>query len=305
MKIFNKKWFSPLLAVFLSLFLVSCDSGSNDERKPVPKKVTEQKVEKGQECAHLSPWGFPQFNPPQANTRFLCHSGYALEFNPRSKTPMWVVEHLTRQNLAVKVASRQDDFRPDPDLPEDVSAKLSDYVGSGFDRGHMAPAEDFRGNAKQMSESFYLSNMIPQDPNNNRGIWAQLEKVTRYWAVSYNEVYVITGPIYQGGSSLGFLGHSDQVRLMGVEQGGRGLDTVKKGRIAIPTHIYKVIYAPKFNQAIGFIIPNSPANVKDLPKYRVPVSTVEYYTGLSFFPQWPATNVPVKSQIPLWPIKTK
>lgn len=230
-------------------------------------------------CADLAGLGFPEFHPKQAGTQFICHEGYALEYNPRSKTPMWVVEHLTRDNLDQKNATRLNNFRPDPYLNVD-QASLQDFAESGYDRGHMAPAEDFRKSVKQMSESFFLSNMVPQNPDNNRHIWAQLEKNVRGWATRYGEVYVITGPIFYQGQSLGSIG---------------------RNKVAVPTHLYKVILAPHQAQAIAFIIPNAPEDVATLDRFEVPVNQVEQLTGLQFFPRLDPTQAQeVKARIAPW-----
>ena len=142
------------------------------------------------QCMSMIPSGFPKTPYPDSIKLNICHQGYVLGYNTQTKTPIWVGEYLTRQNLDTKNATRNDNFRPDPmvlKVNPSSSATLQDYagssrVGSGYDRGHMAPAEDFRKFPEQMDESFYLSNMVPQNSNNNRGIWAALEKNVRYWA---------------------------------------------------------------------------------------------------------------------------
>lgn len=290
-----------LVSLLSATFLITaCDPGDKKLTAPVPANTKASQKQKDP-CYQFAPWGYPRFNPPQKNV-FLCNEGYAGEFNPRSRTMMWVAENLKRTDLDQKTAYRQNDFRPDPRLTS--SPLLTDYAGSGYDRGHLAPAEDFRENAKKMSQSFYLSNMIPQNPQNNRGLWAKLEQNTRNWAMQYNQAYVITGPIYYQGVPLGFLGKGGEVRLMDGSKGKRGLHAVEGGRVAIPTHIYKIVYAPQINQMIAFIVPNTEVNPADLPKYRVTVSTVESLTGLSFFPEMDYNNQrALKNQIPLWQIK--
>jgi endonuclease G len=91
---------------------------------------------------------------------------------------------------------RSNDFRADPDLPPGERAELQDYRGSGYDRGHMAPAASMKWDARAMSESFLLSNMAPQvGPGFNRGIWATLEDKVRQWTQERGELYVVAGPI--------------------------------------------------------------------------------------------------------------
>lgn len=297
----NNKKILLIVSLFSMTFLLNaCDSRDKQATAKVPNSVAMSKKEKDP-CYQFAPWGYPRFNPPQKDV-FLCNTGYAGEFNPRSRTMMWDVENLKGVNLEHQNALRQNDFRPDPRLSD--GPNLNDYAGSGYDRGHLAPAEDFMSNVKQMSESFYLSNMVPQNPNNNRGIWAKLEENTRYWAKEYNDVYVITGPIYYKGEPLGYLGKGGEVRLMDGSKGARGLHSVENGRVAIPTHMYKIIYAPEINQMLAFIIPNTAINPAELPRYRVTVDTVESLTGLDFFPEMNYNNqTTLKAQIPLWQIR--
>lgn len=217
-------------------------------------------------CKSLMPSGYPTVS---GNLVYLCHQGYVVGYNPQYKTPAWVAELLTRENLDTKNASRNDNFQPDPALLRtnaSYSASLSDYsgssrVGQGYDRGHMAPAEDFRKFPEQMNESFYLSNMVPQNSNNNRGVWAALEKNVRDWAQRYEVAEVVTGPVYYNGRSQGNLGN-----------------------VAIPTHLFKVVYLPKRNEAMAFILPNAPVEKSALPEYAMSIADAEKLTGMKFFP---------------------
>ena len=148
---------------------------------------------------------------------------------------------------------------------------LKDYQGTGYDRGHMAPAADFYYSAEAMSESFYLTNMMPQVPGNNRGIWKYLETYTRAWAEAFGEVYVITGTIYS--PARGTIG----------------------ANVKVPSHVYKIVYAPLSNKSISFIFPNEKLPVDDLEKYIVTVVDVESATGLKFFPTLPVNKAAMKT----------
>ena len=217
-------------------------------------------------CASLVVAGFPQYGTPQPFDRFVCHSGYAAGYNTQSKTPVWVVEHLVAKNIDEKRAVRQNDFRPDPSLPDSQEASLESYRHSGFDRGHMAPAEDFRESPSQMSESFFLSNMVPQNPDNNRGIWAYLEKNVRGWAKQRGDVYVITGPVFYGGKPLGWIGSDPH-------------------KVAVPGYLYKIILDRHRKEIICFLVPNQALRISDLSRFMVKLSDIERLTGLNFFPQ--------------------
>lgn len=204
---------------------------------------------------------YAAFGVPGTSGDLLCRKGFLLSHDAERKTPMWVVERMTRERLQVKL-KRSDKFRPDADLPKGRRAELSDYKGSGYDRGHMAPAADMAWDGQAMSESFYLSNMVPQAGQGmNRGIWAELEKKVRRWAQQRGELYIYSGPIYQEGEQR----------------------TIGRNRVAVPGALFKVILDPKQREALALIMPNQPLNTEDMPKYLVPVREVERQTGLDFF----------------------
>ncbi len=190
----------------------------------------------------------------------LCRKGYALAHNPETKTAFWVAEHLTREKASA-VRARSNNFQPDPDLEEGDRAELADYSKSGFDRGHMAPAGDMRWDEQAMSESFYLSNMSPQvGVGMNRGIWKDLEEKVREWAIQRGELYIYTGPIYEGGIAK----------------------TIGKNKVAVPTHFYKIVYDPAHVEAIAFIMLNQKLRTQDMATYIVTIRDVEAKTKLNF-----------------------
>lgn len=200
------------------------------------------------------------YGAPSREAVLLCRAGYALSHDPEHKVPDWVAYHLTREKVQ-GTEQRSEDFRPDPDLEEGERAELADYAGSGYDRGHMAPAGSMAWSPQAMSESFLLSNMAPQiGIGFNRHIWKSLESRVRRWTKARGELYVVTGPIYQG-AAFKFIG-DDQV--------------------AVPTHFYKVIFDPITVEAIAFVLPHERLKTRDLPKYIVSVDKVEAMTGLDF-----------------------
>jgi endonuclease G len=198
---------------------------------------------------------------PGQSGDLLCRVGYLLAHSPENKTPIWVAEHLTADKAASAEVSRYNKFQPDPDLEKGKRAELSDYAKSGYDRGHMAPAADMKWDQDAMVQCFYLSNMIPQvGKGMNQGIWNNLEAKVRKWAMSRGEVYIFTGPIYDGG----------------VQK------TIGTNKVAVPSHIYKIVYDPNKLEAIAFIMPNEPLNTSDMPDYIVTIRDVEAKTGLDF-----------------------
>ncbi len=192
------------------------------------------------------------------------HEYYTLRYNEKTEQADWVAYKLKKINLDNSKFKRTDNFREDPDV-KSKSATLADYKGSGYDRGHLAPAADFAWSKNGMSESFYMSNMSPQQPGFNRGIWKKLEERVRDWARSNNEIYVVTGPIYRSKS-----------------------EKIGKNKVVVPDQYYKVILElnGKEIKGIGFILENEKSS-KDLSTFAMSIDEVEKATGLNFFPSIP------------------
>lgn len=202
--------------------------------------------------------------------------GYAFGYSEIHEQPLWVIYKLTADELNGKRVGRTDDFRADPRV-RTRSADPEDYKGTGYDRGHLAPAADMGWDKDVMSESFYMSNMSPQKPECNRGIWVELESQVRDFARREREVFIVTGPVFYSGKP---------VKSIGVNN-----------RVSVPHAYYKVVYdlTPPCKM-IGFIIPNSGSN-KKLQDFAVTVSTVERETGLTFFPKLSADQAALKQTI--------
>ena len=211
-----------------------------------------------QQCPQFTVNGTPQYQP-QSGDQELCKKNYAVIHRCSVKAPVAVFEHLTVAAMTGP-ARRRDNFRPDPSVTAQCQASLADYatVGKTHDRGHMSPAANNSQNDDIMSESFFLSNMLAQVANNNRGIWKQLETWERDWAAKGGDFYIVSGGIFDQGHPVT----------------GNGL--------GIPTRIYKVIYERQSGQTQAYLMPNAPLPVADLPKYQVPLEAVEQATGMRF-----------------------
>jgi endonuclease G len=168
-------------------------------------------------------------------TTELCYGVFGVMHSGITRTPLWSAEHLTADNLdAAQQLSRENSFHPETRLPLSQRAELSDYARSGYDRGHMAPNGDMPDRATQ-HESFTLANMVPQDGENNRHVWAGIEGAVRKLAKREGDLYVITGPAFLGGSLQ------------------------KIGNVLVPTHLYKLVYSPRQRAGAAFFIENQPA----------------------------------------------
>jgi endonuclease G, mitochondrial len=193
-------------------------------------------------------------------TKELCYSVFAVMHSGISRTPLYVGEHLTRASLSSK-SERTNDFHPEEKLASDERAELDDYARSGYDRGHMAPSADMPSPSAQ-HDSFSLANMIPQNSENNRGIWAHIEGAVRDLAKDRDEIYVVTGPIFMG-SNLQRIG----------------------GRVLIPTKIYKAIYDPKSGLGGAYIVDNANGD-----NYQViSIAQLEQLSGIKPFPKLSAS----------------
>lgn len=199
------------------------------------------------------------FPKTDTNEHVIQHLGYSLLYNEKHEQAQWIAYELTKEET-IKFADRTNKFIVDT-LISTGSAEAIDYKDSGFDRGHLAPAGDMVWSTTAMAESFFYSNMSPQVPSFNRGIWKRLEEQVRLWAVENEAVYVITGPVL-----------SDDLAVIGPN------------RVSVPKYFYKVIAdlrQPSIN-TIAFIIPNWSSSAP-LENYAVTIDSVEQLTGINFF----------------------
>lgn len=232
-------------------------------------------------------WGYPG-----GTCTVLIKEYYVICEDIADRLPEWVTYHLTRAMLQGDV-QRTDDFRPDPELTPGERSELVDYSHSGFDRGHMAPAADFKRNSAAMSQTFLLSNMAPQHPNLNRIMWGRLEDQVRQLADAHGSIWIVTGPLYEDAA-----GHPTAPgKFIGPDH------------VAVPTHFFKAIlceHASGTHEMFAFIMPNRAAPLSGQPKdYLVSVDQVEALSGLNLFADLPepeqdrleaqtATNWPVQ-----------
>lgn len=191
------------------------------------------------------------------------HKGYTLSFSDYHKQARWVSYTLTKAK-SKSVIERGNQFRQDP-LVKHGSATNEDYKNSGYDRGHLAPAADQGYSAETMKESFYLSNMSPQEPGFNRGIWKNLESQVREWVSLDSALYIVSGGILQN-----------------------GLPVIGPNKVSIPEAYYKVILVSNHGhpKGIGFIMPNKKSSYP-LLRYAVTIDSVESRSGIDFYCKLP------------------
>lgn len=204
------------------------------------------------------------FLPSTKDGEIVKHRFYTLSYAEKYEQAEWVTYELTRTMAQHEDVKRNDDFRPDPDVPTG-SATPEDYSNSGYDRGHLCPAGDMEFSEKAMNETFYMSNMSPQEPAFNRGIWKHLEEMVRKWALQNQKIYIVTGGVLTD-----------------------GLPTIGRNKVSAPKYFYKIIldYEEPEIKAIAFLIPNERSK-KQLSAFVVPIDSVEALTGIDFFPALP------------------
>lgn len=216
-------------------------------------------------CANVY---FAQTQPKITNKKYandtidLCFDGFAVKYSGVSKTALWSAELLTRDKIQqASQLERINKFHAESRLPNSIKAQLSDYSHSPYDRGHLAPNADM-ATPTQQYDSFSLANIIPQNPQHNRNLWKDIEFHTRYLAIKYGQVYVITGVVFLG----------DNVKQMNQ-------------RILVPTHLYKAIYVPSQQQAGVYFTPNDDSQRVEV----ISLTELNRRVGVNVFPELSTT----------------
>ncbi|MCR5605287.1 MAG: DNA/RNA non-specific endonuclease [Treponema sp.] len=190
------------------------------------------------------------------------YSGFTLCYREDYEQAEWVAYCLTKDELT-KESERSNDFHEDKNIST-KSATPGDYTRSGYDRGHLAPAGDMSFSTQAMQDSFNMSNMSPQVPAFNRGIWKNLEEQTRKWANKFGAIYVVSGPL--------------------LDKPASSYKTIGANKVVVPEYYYKALLAPMGDSviAVAFLLPN--AKVSDSYwNYALSIDELEKRTGLDFF----------------------
>jgi len=216
-----------------------------------------------EQCRQL----FPNGNPPvfqyheNLQLRALCFGMFAVLHSGKSRTPVYVVERLNRAVLLeARHNQRTNKFFADARLPRAERAELEDYQGTGFDRGHMAPAGDMATD-ESMAQSFSLANMVPQSPINNRKTWAAIEKAERKYVMrATGDVFIITGPVFD-----------DAPPTIGLH------------KVWVPQHLFKLVYDPSTNRTWAHWLDNT--DEAEAGKH-ISYEELVWRTGIEFLPGW-------------------
>lgn len=247
------------------------------------ERQSELRMEKVQE--HL-PFGVPESVVSSSTEATLVNGGYIMSYDHDLRTSLWTAYHLTATDRAgVKGKDRVNCFRSDPRI-ETNGPRLSDYKEPIFDRGHMANDADLKDELIEQVNSYVLTNMSPQFCRFNRGVWLSAENLVRAWAYRYEDIYVITGAVFDNNDD----GSRD------ADKDAYGMESSNGQRnVAVPSDYYKVLYRPLRNgnyAAIAMLLPNDNNNHGNswreargyLVHNIVTIEQVERVAGITLFP---------------------
>lgn len=199
----------------------------------------------------------------QLGDQLVKYHYYTLSYSSQHQNAEWVAYELRGARLDLSDREERTSFRADPYVLTEASS--ADYANSGYDRGHLVPAYDMNFNERAIQESFYMTNVCPQVPDFNRGIWKRLESVVRKWAKKEGRLYVITGPL--------------------LRKNMEDVERIKPSGPTIPRGFYKIIldYDGAQKKAIAFMFKNKEIH-QPLENFVTTIDRVEAYTNLDFFP---------------------
>ncbi len=264
------------LRIFLPILVISYAGNLNSVKKGSRERPCQIIV--SDTIKNFSKTFYPKFKKKE---QVVKHLGYALCYDDKFEQAKWVAYRLTAEMCNNNEEERKDNFREDKAI-KTGSAVPEDYKKSGYDRGHLCPAGDMAWSETAMSESFYMSNMSPQDPKFNRGIWKILESQVREWAKKEEELYIVTAGVLE-----------------------KGLATIgEKNKVAVPKYYYKVILDVRGEEkkAIAFVMPNE-GSKQSIFDFAVTIDSVERLTQINFFPALPdaiENNLESKINVELW-----
>ena len=216
------------------------------------------------------------------DTEIIKHSAYTLSYSTHDKQAYWVAYVSTKAHLGDGL-ERANKFKPDPSV-KSGSANNKDYLHSGYDRGHLAPAADMKWSTNAMNECFYYSNMSPQLHGFNAGIWKTLESKVRNWTDRKDTLYIAAGPLLP-----------DDLQSIGPD------------KVSIPKAFYKAVlfYDGTNSHSIGFIFPDQSQKISSdkLFSCAVSIHSLEATTGIDFFYNLPdniESNIESHLDISYW-----
>lgn len=274
-----KTWLGSLAALVAAILYFVSGGDLNDLDNPKPDAADTTVVQPS------APTDLEDYLPTSTTGVLIFHTHYALSYSVDHKQAEWVAYELTKDKVLNAVADRDGlSFVVDPKLTAGDPVTSSDYTNTGYDRGHLAPAADMAFSQRAMEESFYTTNISPQEPAFNRGIWKSLEEQVRDWAVAYGRIYVATGPVLTKRAKARF--------------------PRSQNYVAVPQEYYKVLlyYDGVEARALAFLLRNE-ASDAPLLAFATTVDEVELATGIDFFSALPdelETRIEAEADVMQW-----
>lgn len=236
--------------------------------------------------ARIRPEDFYKYGFPGPIHDLAKHQEFISCYDRTTRNPYWVIEHITKESLrrAEGVDRKRSIFKEDESIPLKFRARLRDYFRSGYDRGHNAPAADAKYSQTAMDETFLLTNMSPQVGEGfNRDYWAHLEDFCRRLTQNYDNVRVMTGPLYLPKEC------DDGKYRVTYEMVG------SPPNIAVPTHFFKLVVGENISSekisVAAFVLPNDViSNDTPLTTFQVPVEALERSSGMELLQKIPYFN---------------
>ncbi len=249
----NRKSIYAILTLIVASFLY-VQNGKNEVTSPQPDNDGATDI--------VTNTNF-DFLPTSTTNQIAKHQYYTLSYSEKHEQAEWVAYVLTPNHIK-KDHRKRPYFIYDKQV-KTKSANYRNYKKSGYDKGHLVPAGDMRFSKKAFDDTFFTSNISPQNHKFNAGVWNRLEQKTRYWTGKYGKLYIITGGVLKD-----------------------GLRTIGDENVSVPNEFYKIIldYSKPDVKAIAFLMPNENGN-KALYKYVVSIDRIEQKTGIDFVPALP------------------
>ena len=198
------------------------------------------------------------FLPTSTTNDVYKRNTYVFSYSEAHEQSEWVAYYLDSNDVKTTNYDRPF-FEQDP-LVKTESADWRNYKKSGYDKGHLCPAGDRKATLDEYNETFFTSNISPQEHEFNSGVWNRLEEKVRYWAVKSDGLYVVTGGVL-----------SDNLKTIGKED------------VSVPNYFYKVLLSKDGSKMIGFLVPHEDSN-QPLYEFVVSVDEIEKMTGIDFYP---------------------
>jgi len=259
--------------------------------EPPPKPVLQEPTPAQLRSEKILKYGAPSSCIPET----LRYQNHVLQYDTSRRTPKWVAEHLTKDMVTKQEANRKNvRFKVDPGVPSQFTSTNKDFWNSGWSRGHMAPAGNNKHCQAAMNDTFFLTNVVPQDLDNNGNYWNRLEIYVRNLTEKFQDVYVVSGPLWL--PKVKEVVDSEVVSEGAGDGGGKKKErappkyveyqVIGENNVAVPTHLYKVVLVedPGLETPLmaSFIVPNVPVEDKHLKEFQVKVGDLEKHSGLKF-----------------------